>query len=359
MLLLAAMAGATARAGTWSDLWATREQQAQQLLDSKRPAEAASLFGDPRRQAYAELQAGQYDKAAEHLKPFKDADSQFNRGNALAHAGQLQDALAAYDAALVNSPGNRDAIRNRDLVARALKQQSQADGQNNGGNSRQGNQSSGQKQSNSAQSGQGQKGQEGQKQDNSAADQGSQPDGQRQQGQEESQRGSPAQAGNPPQPGNPAQAGNPSQLGNQGRSESQPQLGNREQSANQPQPGNRAQQANPTAASGDATADDLKQAAQSQASRSNGSDAAQAADRARMQSQTVAQAESGQRGNSQDNAISANKALPGADSLSQKPRSEQALALDQWLRGIREDSGELLRRKFLIEHMMKQQGNEQ
>jgi Ca-activated chloride channel family protein len=36
-------------------------------------------------------------------------------------------------------------------------------------------------------------------------------------------------------------------------------------------------------------------------------------------------------------------------------RSEQSLALDQWLRGIPEDSGELLRRKFLIEHMMRQQ----
>jgi Ca-activated chloride channel homolog len=345
MLLLAAMAGATARAGTWSDLWATREQQAQQLLDSKRPAEAASLFRDPRRQAYAELQAGQYDKAAEHLKPFKDADSQYNRGNALAHAGQLQDALAAYDAALVNSPGNRDVIRNRDLVARALKQQSQADQHNNAGNSQQGNQGSGQKQSNSAQSGQGQKGQEGQKQDNGAADQGAQPDGQGQQGKEGSQRGSPAQAGNQPQPGNQAQAGNPSQPGNQAQAGNPSQLGNQQQSANPPQPGNRAQQANPTAASGDATADDLKQAAQSQASRSNGSDAAQA--------------ESGQHGNSQDDAISANKALPGSDSLSQKPRSEQALALDQWLRGIPEDSGELLRRKFLIEHMMKQQGNEQ
>ena len=40
---------------------------------------------------------------------------------------------------------------------------------------------------------------------------------------------------------------------------------------------------------------------------------------------------------------------------SSQPPSEQALALDQWLRGIPDDSGELLRRKFLIEHMMQQQ----
>jgi hypothetical protein len=47
------------------------------------------------------------------------------------------------------------------------------------------------------------------------------------------------------------------------------------------------------------------------------------------------------------------------DAQKAQPRSEQALALDQWLRGIPEDSSELLRRKFLIEHMLKQQGNGQ
>ena len=118
LMLLLVLGSAAARADTWSDLWATREQQAQQLLDSKRPAEAAPLFADPRRRAFAELQAGQYAKAAEHLAPFKDAESQYNRGNALAHTGQLKDALAAYDAALAQSPGNRDVLTNRDLVDR-------------------------------------------------------------------------------------------------------------------------------------------------------------------------------------------------------------------------------------------------
>jgi Ca-activated chloride channel family protein len=37
------------------------------------------------------------------------------------------------------------------------------------------------------------------------------------------------------------------------------------------------------------------------------------------------------------------------------PASEQSIAMDQWLRSIPDDSAELLRRKFLIEHMMKQQ----
>jgi len=47
-----------------------------------------------------------------------------------------------------------------------------------------------------------------------------------------------------------------------------------------------------------------------------------------------------------------------SDSAAPQPPSEQSLALDQWLRGIPEDSGELLQRKFLIEHMMRERGNQ-
>jgi Ca-activated chloride channel family protein len=38
-----------------------------------------------------------------------------------------------------------------------------------------------------------------------------------------------------------------------------------------------------------------------------------------------------------------------------KALTEQQLALDQWLRQIPDDPGGLLRRKFLIEHLMRQQ----
>ena len=126
LMLLLAVASMTARADTWSDLWATREQQAQKLLDSKRPAEAAPLFADPRRRGYAELRAGQYAKAAEHLAPFKDAESQYNRGNALAHTGKLQDALAAYDRAHALSPDFDEAWRGRGNALSELQRFSEA-----------------------------------------------------------------------------------------------------------------------------------------------------------------------------------------------------------------------------------------
>jgi Ca-activated chloride channel homolog len=41
------------------------------------------------------------------------------------------------------------------------------------------------------------------------------------------------------------------------------------------------------------------------------------------------------------------------------PKSEQTLALEQWLRRIPEDPGGLLRRKFLIEHIERHQGADQ
>jgi Ca-activated chloride channel homolog len=390
-MLLLALASAAARADTWSDLWATHEQQAQKLLDSKRPAEAAPLFADPRRRAYAELQAGQYAKAAEHLAAFKDAESQYNRGNALAHTGKLQDALAAYDAALKQSPGSNDVMRNRELVAQALKQQ-QSGGQSqaNGGQSGEGSNGQGgqahlgsqgnpsqadgnAKSGSQAQPGnQGQQADRGQQGNPSQADNRPQPNSDGQSGSH-SQQGNPSQAGSPGQPDNPAQSGNQAQAANQAGPQRQP--GNPSPADGQSQAGNRAQQANPSAAQGNATADDPGNAmARSQPPQANGGGSAraqpqgstptpaQAQASARDPVNTPAQsqsiAEAGQRGDSRADAISAKKALAGADAPPQQPRSEQALALDQWLRGIPEDSGELLRRKFMIEHMMKQQGNE-
>ncbi len=96
---------------------------AQAALDAGDPATAAGLFRDPRRKAYAELKAGRYAQAAQGFAAFDDAAAQYDRGNALARAGDLQQALQAYDAALAKDPNDRDARHNRDLVAKALAQQ--------------------------------------------------------------------------------------------------------------------------------------------------------------------------------------------------------------------------------------------
>lgn len=118
--------------GAWSDLWRTPDQQGRALLAAGQPANAAARFHDPRWQAYADLRAARYPQAAKLLAPFTDADSEYNHGNALAESGQLQAALAAYDAALKLAPADADIRHNRDLVERALRQQQQSRGNGSG-----------------------------------------------------------------------------------------------------------------------------------------------------------------------------------------------------------------------------------
>lgn len=124
--LMSGAAHAQGWRAAWSDLWHTPDQQGEAMLAAGEPAQAAARFHDPRRRAYAELEAGRYPQAAKLLAPFGDAESEYNRGNALAHSGQLEAALAAYDAALLLVPADRDTRHNRDLIEQALRQRQAA-----------------------------------------------------------------------------------------------------------------------------------------------------------------------------------------------------------------------------------------
>ena len=414
-LTLLCLAASAAQAGTWTNLWSTREQQAQKLLDSKNPAAAAPLFTDARRRAYAEMEAGQYAQAAKSLEPFKDVDSQYNRGNALAHSGQLGEALSAYDAALKAAPGNEDVIRNRDLVRRQLERQQQnqsgrQDGAHGspgsqgskGGNSRGGDQSQGggQPQSgNPSQAGNQAGGQTqpgaqpqaaNQQQNGGDSPSASQPPGSQTQPSGQSQS-NPSQAAN--QPGNqasdPSHPGSKSQTANQSPYQSQagnqqnanqPQSGGQEaqsQAANQPRPGAQppAQAAghplsgspgNDPSAEGSAPAPNGGQQTSGPTSAAglNAENAQQDADaalryRQSQQGRAAPGASPNDTGRRATLLAPDGKTRASADMPPPKPPSEQTLALDQWLRGIPDDSGELLRRKFLIEHRLKQQANQQ
>src|SRR3546814_1845480 len=62
-----------------------------------------------------------YAAAADAWKALPGADADYNRGNALARAGRYEDAIKAYDQALVQQPDMADAIANRKLVEAAMK----------------------------------------------------------------------------------------------------------------------------------------------------------------------------------------------------------------------------------------------
>ena len=311
--LLMLGAGSVHASDFWSSLWRTPDQRGEQLLRQGDAAGAARAYADPQRKAYAELKAGDYPAAAHDFAAFDNSDAHYNRGNALAHAGDLQAALHAYDAALARDPNNHDARHNRDLVAQALKQAKPPASSNQNQDSRQNPGKASDKAPDDGSN----------KAANKGSDKGSD--------KESAPSGQPSgdQHGN--KPGQPQQAGKPgSQPGEQGQSSAQAEA---RKSASSASTGNGKPKPNP------ATGNDAQRAQR---------DAAAA-----LGEQAKRQADS-QPGTGQGERAGTAMRPTQRDAQG----SEQRLAQDQWLRQIPDDPGGLLRRKFLIEHMLRQQGNQ-
>lgn len=113
----------------FNDLWLRPDQQGQRLLEAQKPAEAAQHFSDPQWQAQALYQAGDYNAAAERFAQGYSAADHYNRGTALAKAGELEAALDAYDQALERQPQMPAALANKALVEQALQQRQEQKGQ--------------------------------------------------------------------------------------------------------------------------------------------------------------------------------------------------------------------------------------
>jgi Ca-activated chloride channel family protein len=109
----------------WQSLWQTPDQQARQAFEQQQYQQAAEQFDNPDWRAAAQYKAGQYREAAETLKNAQSAEGHYNRGNALAQAGQLQEAVQAYQQALQLDPNHQDAKYNKELVEQKLKEPEQ------------------------------------------------------------------------------------------------------------------------------------------------------------------------------------------------------------------------------------------
>ena len=155
----------------WDDLWLRGDQQGQRAMDARDYAAAAELFDDPAWKAAAQHRAGDYQGALDSLEPLADAESNYNRGNALARLGRYHEAIAAYDRTLAERPDHADANYNKELLEKELErqqQQQQQQEQNQDQESQQEQQQAGR---------QPQEGQQGQDQrDRQQAGQGQQPD---------------------------------------------------------------------------------------------------------------------------------------------------------------------------------------
>lgn len=100
------------------------------------PGRAAEVWRRADQKAHADLvrgvtayRRGDFDRAAELFARGDDATSHYNRGNALARGGRLQDAVAAYDEALRRDPALEDARANRAAVLAAMQRRGAGQGE--------------------------------------------------------------------------------------------------------------------------------------------------------------------------------------------------------------------------------------
>ena len=109
----------------WQDLWQTPDQQASEAMKAENYEAAKDLFEDSRWRGSAAFKAGDFDQAIADFSQDDSAIGDYNHGNALAKAGDLEGAIEAYNNALSKEPKMEDARFNLDLVEQLKDQQDQ------------------------------------------------------------------------------------------------------------------------------------------------------------------------------------------------------------------------------------------
>jgi len=117
----------------WRDLWKTKDQQAAEAYANENHELAAGLFEEAGWRGAANYRAKNYENAVASFSTNDTPDGHYNRGNALALAGNLPEAIAAYDVAIARDPEHSDAIFNKEVVERLLEEQESEQGENQEG----------------------------------------------------------------------------------------------------------------------------------------------------------------------------------------------------------------------------------
>lgn len=114
---LAVAAGALALATAANpDFWSSPDQRGDRSFRAGRFDDAARVYRDPYRRGVALYRAGNFKDAAASFATVATADSEFNRGNALAMLGKYDDSIRSYDRALGLRPGWKEAQENRAIA---------------------------------------------------------------------------------------------------------------------------------------------------------------------------------------------------------------------------------------------------
>jgi Ca-activated chloride channel family protein len=179
-----------AEAFEWRDLWQRRDQQGYDAMQADDPGRAAELFVDPQWRATAEYRSADYTASAATLSAVETVEAHYNRGNALARAGELEPAVEAYEQAIALKPDHEDAIYNRDLLKELLEQQQEQQQQQQQQTQDQQSQGGAEQQDGGEQGEQNAQNQNGEPQDQEPGEQPAQtePDANEQQGEPEQQQ---------------------------------------------------------------------------------------------------------------------------------------------------------------------------
>lgn len=166
----------------WDDLWMNADQQAAKHIQNSDAQKAYDIAKSKDWKAAAAYRKGDYADA-KSLFDSGTADGFYNKGNALAQSGNLQEALDAYNQSLKLRPEDEDTLYNKKQVEEALKQQQEQE-QNKQNDDQKKNEDSDQNQQDQQQQNENQQEQENQQDSQSQQDQQQDSENQQQQNQE-------------------------------------------------------------------------------------------------------------------------------------------------------------------------------
>lgn len=258
--------------------------------------QAEALLEDPLWRGSAYYRQQDYQQAINEFAKSDTPQAHYNRGNALAKLGRLDEAMSAYSKALEQNPNLKDAEHNRSLVEELLKQQN---------NQQQQDQSN---ESQSQQSSEQPSPEQGSSEQQSSEQASSEQQGQSQQSPQNGQSGQ-----------NGSQQSTPEQQGSENLSDTAPN-----QSAD-----SQNQEFGPD--------DDSSMFGNPNDNNANGDEELDQAVLDKLAEQ--------QKKQQQKDQNSPSAGTPGAS----EGMSEEELSLEQWLRRIPDDPAGLLRRKFEYE----------